>query len=276
MTVKEITDTPNGLARKLAEVMGEVGKIAKAGFNEKQHYAFVKESDVSDAIRPLLAERHIMLWSNTVSRQMAPLFTTASGLQMWLTSVEVQYQFIDGDTGEITPIQSYYGDGADTGDKGLPKAQSMSLKYFLLKTFLLSTGVDDAESDEKVDRATASAGAKAGPMRVTKGTVAGAGRGGKSTLATTAQVSEIAKQARDLGLDGESVIPVIAKLLGSEPAEGQDTREWLSALTSQQAADIITAMAGMATFSDVVVDDYPVEAVEEASEETPQEPIPVV
>jgi hypothetical protein len=102
-------------------------------------------------------------------------------------------------------------------------------------------------------------------VRVTKGTQAGVQRGGKSDGATTAQVSEIAKQAKTLGLDADGIVPVIAKILGSEPAEGVSIRDWLSGLTSQQAGDIITALAGMATFADMRVD----ETVETVDKEGP-------
>jgi len=266
-------DAPKGLAFKLAEIMGEVHRIGKAGFNTNQKYAFVKESDVSDAIRPLLAERHIWLWSDTVEVRERDLFVAASGATMWKAHVNVAYQFVDGETGEITPVQHYPGDGADTGDKALPKAQAMSLKYFLLKTFMLSTGADDAEGDEKVDKAAAAAGAARGPVKVGKGTQAGVQRGGKSNLATTAQVSEIATQAKALGLTTvEEIIPVIAKIIGSEPAEGQEIRDWLGAMTSDQASGIITALAGMAVFADVTVD----EPEEEAAQEEPEKTFTVV
>ena len=267
---------PKSLAWKLAEVAGEVVKIAKAGFNANQKYAFVKESDVSDAVRPLLAERHIFLWSDEVERTMRPLFTTQNNATMWEVTVNVAYQFIDGETGEITPIQHRYGDGADTGDKALPKAQSMSLKYFLLKTFLLSTGTDDAEADEKVDKAAAAAGAAKGPVRVNKGTQAGVQRGGKSDGATRAQVSEIARKSADLGLTSvEEILPVIVKIIGFEPAEGQEIRDWLGTMTSQQAGDIITALGGMATFADVMVDNE-VETVDNPTVEGVPAPFTIV
>lgn len=236
---------PKSLVWKLAEVMAEVSKIAKSGFNASQKYAFVKESDVSDAIRPLLAERHIWLWSDTVERTERSLFTAASGAVWWLASVNVAYQFIDGETGEVTPIQHYPGEGADSGDKATPKAQSMSLKYFLLKTFMLSTGSDDAENDEKVDKAAAAVKAAPGP-RVVRGDVPGAERGGKSEHVTEAQVKEMSRLTKEAGLTGVTVIPVINTTLGTNlPLDltSAKLRETLAGLSAADGAKLMSVLA---------------------------------
>jgi len=273
-TKTDTTTPPKGLALKLAEIMGEVHRIGKAGFNENQKYAFVKESDVSDAIRPLLAERHIWLWSDTVEVTERNLFTTASGATMWKAHVLVAYQFIDGETGEVTPVQHYPGDGADTGDKALPKAQAMSLKYFLLKTFMLSTGADDAEGDEKVDKAAAAAGAAKGPLKITKGTQAGVERGGKASVVTSAQIKEIARLIGELNLDAAVFGDIVSKVAGVT-VEGKTGKEILAQLTAEQAGDLVTALSGMETFADMRVD-KPVDTVENADGDDPQEPFAVV
>ena len=168
-------------------------------------------------------------------------------MTMWIAKVIVEYQFIDGDTGEVTPLSRIPGTGADTGDKGHAKAMTMSKKYFLSQVFLIG-GNDDPEADEKVDKAAAAAGAAQGPVRVGKSAVAGAGRGGKSSHATAAQVTEIARLAGKLQLDADSIVPVIKKIIGTEPEEGQKLREWLGGLTSDQAAGIVTALVAMDTF----------------------------
>ena len=72
----------------------------------------------------------------------------------------------------------------------------------------------------------------------------------------------VVKVASSLGLTTvEEIIPVIAKIIGSEPAEGQEIREWLGAMTSEQASGIITSLTGMAVFADVAVDS-PVDGVD--------------
>lgn len=245
---------PKGLVTKLSTIMGELGNIKKEGFNKAQNYRFVRESDVVAALVPLLAKHHIFLHQTVASHDRSPLYTTQSGMTMWLTTVFVDFQWIDGDSGETVPVGTFVGYGADTGDKGVYKALTGAEKYALMKTFLISTG-DDPEADEKVDKAQVAKGAAAGPIRVTKGTASGVERGGKSAHATTAQVSEIARLAKSLELDAESIIPVIKKVIKTEPKDGESIRDWLSGLTSDQAGDIIVALTAMDTLDAEIIED---------------------
>jgi ribosomal protein L11 len=254
---------PKSLATKLAEITGLMAGIPKEGWNANQKYRFVRETDVAEKVSQLLAERGIFLSQSVVTSSREALYTTSSGATMWMSHVEMSFQFIDGTSGEVSPTAIFPGDGADTGDKGIYKAMTGAEKYFLMKTFLVSTG-DDPEADEKVDKAAAAAGAAAGPVRVTKGSQKGVERGGRSAHATTAQVSEIARLAKKLDLDAESVVPVIKKVIGTEPEEGQNLREWLGALTSDQAAGIVTAMMAMDTLD---ADIGKVEYIGEAEQE---------
>lgn len=237
-----------GLVTKLATIMGELGSVEKKGFNKAQNYRFVRESDVVAALVPLLAKHHILLHTSVTSHDRSPLYTTQSGMTMWITTVTVDGTWIDGDTGETLPAATFVGTGADTGDKGVFKATTGAEKYMLMKGFLISTG-DDPEADEKVDKTAAAAAAATG-ARVVRGSQAGVQRGGKSDHATAAQVTEIAKLAQKLELDADSIVPVIKKVIGTEPAEGQKLREWLSGLTSEQASGIITALTAMDTFDE--------------------------
>jgi hypothetical protein len=237
-------ETPTaGLIAKLAGIMGEMRHIPKEGFNEKQKYKFVRESDVAEKASALLAAKNIFLHQTVVAHDLKPLYVTQSGNTMYLSTVEVAFTWMDGDTGEVLPASLFVGYGADTGDKGIYKAMTGAEKYFLMKTFLISTG-DDPEADEKVDKAVAATGAAKG-ARIVRGAQEGVQRGGKSSMATTAQVSEIARLAKVLGLDADTVAPVIAKIIGSEPGKGQSIREWLGALTSEHAGNIVAGLAAL-------------------------------
>jgi hypothetical protein len=236
------------LIAKLAEITGLMAHIKKEGFNKAQQYAFVRESDVAEKVSGLLAERKVFLHQRVLSSSREALYTTGSGSIMWMTHVVMEFRFIDGETGEMTEPATFEGDGADTGDKGIYKAMTGAEKYFLMKTFLVSTG-DDPEGDEKVDKAAAAAGAAAGPVRVGKSAVPGAGRGGKSTLVTNAQVKEIVGLVTKLKLDADAFANVIHKVTGID-TEGKTSKEIFAALTSEQAAGIVTAMMAMDTFDE--------------------------
>ena len=62
------------------------------------------------------------------------------------------------------------GAGDDGADKGLYKAYTGAVKYFLMKTFLIPTG-DDPEADTKADERAASRAAPARPAPNGHGTV---------------------------------------------------------------------------------------------------------
>jgi len=228
------------LATKLSEIMGAMRYIPKEGFNAAQKYKFVRESDVAEKVSELLAERGIYLHQTVIRHGRSELYTTVSGNTMWLTEVEVEFSFIDGETAEKSPASVFVGYGADTGDKGIYKAITGAEKYFLMKTFLVSTG-DDPEADDKVDRAAAVANA-AGGTRVVRGSAVGVQRGGKSAIATAAQVNEIARQTKALRLTPETVLPIISASVGKVPENGQTLRGFLSAITSDEAGKIIAAM----------------------------------
>lgn len=258
---------PKSLAAKLAEITGHMAGIPKDGWNANQKYKFVKESDVAERVSALLAERKVFLHQTVISSSREPLYTTSSNATMWMTHVVMQFQFIDGESGEVMTSATFEGDGADTGDKGIYKAMTGAEKYFLMKTFLVSTG-DDPEADEKVDKEAAVTGAAKGPIRVTKSAVAGAERGGKSSVITAAQTSQIVKLVTKLKLDADTFANVIHKVAGLD-TEGKTGKELLGSLTSDQAGALVTALMAMDTF------DEPEEALS-PPEDDEQEPLAVV
>jgi len=56
-------------------------------------------------------------------------------------------------------------------------------------------------------------------------------------------------------------VPVIKKVIGTEPEEGQNLRDWLGGLTFDQAAGIIAAMMAMDQF-DAEIGEVPEEAAQ--------------
>jgi hypothetical protein len=241
---EETKYVPGSLAAKLALITGEMAHVLKKGHNKAQNYDFVRESDVAEKASALLAAHHVYLHQTVVAREMIDLYKTSSGLQMRLSSVVMEFQFIDGDTGEMSPLASFPGEGADTGDKGIYKAMTGAEKYFLMKTFLVSTG-DDPEADEKVDKATAATEATAGP-RVVRGNVEGAQRGGKSDKVTSAQVKEMSRLTKEAGLTVVTLIPVVNKLLGTKWAldsTAAQLRALLADLSSENGGKVISLLA---------------------------------
>lgn len=123
------------LVRKLASIMAEVGRVPKRGFNDHFKYKFATEVDVTAALQKRLADKNIMVLPEVLA-------VTKDGK---LTTVQMRFTFIDGETDAELQLQ-WSGMGDDSSDKGIWKAITGALKYFLLKTFLVPTG-DDPEQD---------------------------------------------------------------------------------------------------------------------------------
>ena len=136
VTTTEYTQAQAALFAKLARVMGRLKKLPKSGYNEHFKYNFVTESDVSDAVRAAMAAENVAFFASMTGVQ-------TDGKK---TIIDMEYIFADGETGAIWTC-TWTGEAIDSQDKGIAKAATSALKYFLLKTFVLSSGDPGDESD---------------------------------------------------------------------------------------------------------------------------------
>lgn len=147
-----MADEKGNLVRKMCHIMETVPYIQKRGYNKFHDYHYALEADVSDAIRKKLAELDVLFvpsLEETIQREV----TTRKGNAETVTRTRIHYRFIDGDSGE--EIEGYMeGEGQDPGDKGIYKAITGTIKYVLMKVFLIPTG-DDPEADEEIDEGSA-------------------------------------------------------------------------------------------------------------------------
>lgn len=138
------------LYKKLARVMGQLDRLPKTGHNKHFDYKFATDADVSDAIRGKLAEEGIAFYAEMVTSNQEPVTReTKYGVKTTIhTIAHFAFTFADADTG-ATVTTTWSGESMDEQDKGLNKAATAALKYFLLKTFMLSTGdpKDDPDTD---------------------------------------------------------------------------------------------------------------------------------
>lgn len=144
----EKINKPMSLVSKLIRIMSEIDRIPKNGVNRFHNYNYVQESDLVEVIRKKLAEYNVILLSNVIESSIMPK-QTARGDTSYITTVKIEFTFVDGDTGEERTFV-YHGQGEDPGDKGIYKAYTGTVKYALMKTFLIATG-DDPESDVETD-----------------------------------------------------------------------------------------------------------------------------
>ncbi|MGX4584023.1 ERF family protein [Paenibacillus chitinolyticus] len=136
------------LVKKLAEVMQQVKYIQKTGLNKFHNYKYATEADVNEKVREELSQRNIILIPNTKGHSVRE-HTTSKGNREYIVTVEVEFTFMDGDSGESISFTTF-GEGQDPGDKGTYKAITGAQKYALMKSFMIPTG-DDPEADSSVD-----------------------------------------------------------------------------------------------------------------------------
>lgn len=151
--LENAADKIAALAKKLAEVMAEIGPIAKRGENEFHHYNYARESEIVEAVREKLAKRSVVMLPSVTWQEKTQETTVDAktgevkpGKNSY-TKVALEVMFVDGDTG-ATITRTWYGEGQDTGDKGLYKAHTGAIKYCLLKTFLIPTDDDPEKPSE--------------------------------------------------------------------------------------------------------------------------------
>lgn len=133
----------SALALALARVMAEVSRVKKSGRNEFHRYDYATESDLTDAIRGHLAEQGVAILPSVIDVKSEPL--ASSKRNEILTTATLEITLVCAASGE-TRTTRWQGQGLDAGDKGFYKAYTGAMKYFLMKTFLISTG-DDPEDD---------------------------------------------------------------------------------------------------------------------------------
>ena len=232
-----VTETVS-LPAKLARIANAVGRIEKKGFNAFHKYQFVRETDLVDAMRPLLAEQGIWLQQTVSSHD-----KTGD-----LTIITVDFTWIDGTSGQMLGPVTFMGYGADTGDKGAAKALTAALKSFLLKTFMLGTG-DDPEADENTDKRAEAKGASRAPA-IKPGAAVGIGKGGKAVDASDTQVREVIRLAKEAGINGADLAVVTSKVLNTKiDLSGPDPRgtmlAFLKGLSTQEAGQVILALSSL-------------------------------
>lgn len=142
-------EVKGSLVRKLAEIMGGITRVAKRGRNDFHKYDYVTEADILDALRSELAARKIMVIPRVVRQTRTSVERkTKDGVKTaLLVDVDMVFTLMDGESGEVIECP-WSGCGEDAGDKALYKAITGADKYFLMKTFMVSTG-DDPENDTR-------------------------------------------------------------------------------------------------------------------------------
>lgn len=122
---------------KLA-IMAEVGyclKTKSAGLN----YTYASEAELIAALRPAMIEHGVTLHPVGQKLVESYKYETKRGSQMFVVRIESTYKLNHSSGSEEIQV---FGEGADMGDKALPKAMTCAMKYAIRQAFLIETGDD--------------------------------------------------------------------------------------------------------------------------------------
>lgn len=113
------------------------------GYNDAQSYEYVGSSYYREVLGRGCREVGLVFKFNVANRIFTPLEKTKN---MNLTTILGSIVFIDPDTGEHEDY-TVMGDGSDNLDKGIYKAETMMIKYFVLNNFLLPKTQDEVDPE---------------------------------------------------------------------------------------------------------------------------------
>lgn len=192
-----MTEQVSSIYRKLLAVMKSIDALEKRGQNKSQGYDYLMAEDVLTEVRQKFAEVGLVVLPSCTSQEIIE-GQTAKGTASYLTRVAMQYTICDVDTGEQITL-SWHGLGQDTGDKGLYKAYTGGIKYFLRNLLLIPT-TDDPENDgsePKPKRQSNHSGAQTGPRTISEG-----------------QVKRLFAIAKQNGWSSDSVVAMVKRYKG--------------------------------------------------------------
>lgn len=214
------------VAAKILAAMKEMGRVDKDGYNDFQKYAYVSEANMIEAIRDKVMAAGLVIIPSQVSCLSQPV-PSGEKSQKYLTEVCTEYTIIDTDSGDSLAVK-FFGQGIDSGDKGIYKATTGANKYFLMKTFMIPTG-DDPE-DEKP---------KTGSRKPTpqSATSTPAPASGAIKPATDAQLAKIKALLGEKNFDGNLKMYEKATVMLSEHEDGKNV------LSLSKASEMIGALS---------------------------------
>lgn len=134
----------------LRKALFKKGVVARDRTNEFDRYKYFSEAGYKKLFTELFSNAGLEL---TTTIDEVERFTV-DGKQNNGRRVKVIFTLSDVETG-FAETSTFYGEGFDKGDKGLYKAYTGALKYYLANTFMVATGDDpEVESPEGVEKET--------------------------------------------------------------------------------------------------------------------------
>jgi hypothetical protein len=234
----------------LARIMAQLPVLQPEGRNAHFGYGFIKDTQVSGALRPRMAKEGLMVIPNVLEESWVETKTGKGGIS-YVTKLKVEFTVIHAASGDsIWGVGFGYGD--DSGDKGANKAMTAAMKYWLLKLFQI--GGEDLEDDQRADLRAANreAGSTSDVgVKIEDANIEGIQRGGRSDKMTMTQKKQIFALYKDLELTAEGFADRIDTVLGDKLVlpEGADEVEtnkvmnaYINGLNAEDAGQLISGL----------------------------------
>ena len=134
------------LAAKLARIGKEIGIVKKEGRNTQQNYDFIEYSAVAGRIRELFDEYGLIIKPEVIDYEKEEV-ENKYGNKGYHYILKMKFTLINADDKEDSREANWLGEAIDYGDKGINKAETSGVKYFLMRLFNISEK-GDKEADE--------------------------------------------------------------------------------------------------------------------------------
>lgn len=138
------------LYAKVKAVYQDVNYIQKDKRNEFHRYNYASEAAIKDHLHEAFVKHGLVMLPPDVESVEDAKKINEKGKEEIITTARIRFGIADVDTG-ASVHGTLYGRGVDASDKGIYKAITGGLKYFLTTTFLIPTGDNPEEEDEKPD-----------------------------------------------------------------------------------------------------------------------------
>lgn len=136
--------TESQLHSAIMNVMKDVQYIKKAGVNSQQGYKFASAEDIIGEIRQAAIKHNLRISVSYSSVTDLESGETKAGGTIYRVRVQANITLRIGNEFEL---YTFFGEGADSGDKALAKAKTMCLKQALRQMFLVETGEADPDRE---------------------------------------------------------------------------------------------------------------------------------
>lgn len=141
------------LAAKIAKISSEIGVVDKSGRNAQQGYKFIEYAQVAVEVRIIQAKYSVAVIPRVEDYTCDQIKTPKGGIGFHYI-LKMVFKVINADNSDDFMEVNWLGEATDYGDKGINKAETSALKYFLMRLYNISEKNEkeaDAETLEAVD-----------------------------------------------------------------------------------------------------------------------------